>query len=131
LKGDDQNKAVTMQRQYVSPTARDALQRLNDNSGVKEWKANRNVRGDRCRSWMDGHFLMGTFNTARRPNDSKPDVVVDGGYGGLSGLRSLEKGVNVGFCDSSARFVNANIDAKIWKALSTRAGGESTNPDDY
>jgi len=130
LKGDGQDKAVSMDRQYVLLKARDALEKINEESGVKEWKANRNIKGDRCRSWMDGRFLMGTFNTGRRPNDSKPDVVVEGGYGGLSGLRTDEPGMNCSFMDGSVHFVKVGIDAKVWKALSTRGGGEVVNSDD-
>jgi hypothetical protein len=30
----------------------------------------------------------------------------------------------VALCDGSVRFVNANVDVKVWRALGTRDGGE-------
>jgi prepilin-type processing-associated H-X9-DG protein len=34
-------------------------------------------------------------------------------------------GMNVAFCDGSARFVNDSVDATLWRSLGTRNGGES------
>ncbi|HZU37577.1 MAG TPA: DUF1559 domain-containing protein [Gemmataceae bacterium] len=124
LKGDGQKKAVTVERQYVVLKARDALDKINDNSGVNEWKASKNIRGDRCASWMDGRFLQGTFTATRRINDPKPDAAVEGGLGGLSALRSLDGVVSVAFCDGSVHAVKATIDLKVWKLLSSRADGQ-------
>ena len=131
LKGDGQNRAVTVQRQYVVLKARDALEKLNDQSGVKEWKANKDIRGDRCASWMDGRFLQGTYTATREANSMKPDVAVDGGYGGLSSMRTLSDVLNCAFCDGSVHAIRVKIDPKVWKLLSSRADGQVINSDDF
>jgi hypothetical protein len=131
LKGDGLNRATTVARQYVLLKNRDAEEKINDKSGLLEWKASRNIRGDRCASWMDGRFLQGTFNTARQPNDPRPDVVVEGGFGGLSGLRNDSGIILVGFCDASAHAISVGIKPSVWRALSTRAGGEVVDPSEF
>jgi len=127
LKGDGQNKAVTVKRQYVALNDKGALKKLEDDSGVKEWKAGKHIAGDRCASWMDGRFLQGTFTATRLPNDPKPDVSAEGGTGGLSALRSSGQSVNTVFCDGSVHSIDNDIDPKVWKALSTRNGGEAVD----
>jgi len=124
LKGDGQTKAVTVERQCVALNDKGALKKLKDDSGVKEWKAGKHIAGDRCASWMDGRFLQGTFNSARKLNDPRPDVSAEGDTGGLSALRTLGAGVNVIFCDGHSEYIKTTIDPKIWKALSTANGGE-------
>jgi prepilin-type processing-associated H-X9-DG protein len=122
LKGDGGKKATDVHRQHVS-LKKDDLKNLNDESGVKDWKDDKNIAADRCRSWMDGRFLQGTFTATRVLNDEKPDVDC-GGAGGLSGLRGLADGSNVAMCDGSVRFVTPKISLITWNALATRAGGE-------
>jgi type II secretory pathway pseudopilin PulG len=124
LKGDGGTKAVTVERQYVRLTEKNALKDLKDDSGVEDFKDNKHIAGDRCASWMDGRFLQGTFTATREMNDERPDVSCDG-LGGLSALRSTSGGVvNVAVCDGSVRSLTKTINLKVWKALSTRAGGE-------
>lgn len=124
LKGDGGKKSITVQRQHVFYKEKTALKNLNDDSGVQDWKDDKNVVGDRCSSWMDGRFLQGTFAANRELNDSRPDVSCDGA-GGLSGLRrSLGNGVNVGICDGSVRYITDKVKLDMWKAFSTRNGGE-------
>jgi Tfp pilus assembly protein PilE len=122
LKGDGMEKATDVHRQHVA-LKKEALKDLGDESGAKEWKDNKNIAGDRCKSWMDGRFLQGTFTATRKVNDDKPDVDC-GGAGGLSALRGLGDGVNVALCDGSARFINMKISMTTWQAAATRAGGE-------
>jgi type II secretory pathway pseudopilin PulG len=123
LKGDGMEKAVDVRRQHVALKA-EALKNLNDDSGVQDWKDNKNIAGDRCASWIDGRFLQGTFTGTRLLNDPRPDVNC-AGQGGLSALRSLDDMVAIAMCDASTRFVNAKkIKLDTWKALLTRGGGE-------
>jgi prepilin-type processing-associated H-X9-DG protein len=122
LKGDGGVKAMDVKRQHVL-LKKEALKDLKDDAGVQDFKDNRNIAGDRGASWMDGRFLQGTFTGTRGLNDEKPDVSC-GGLGGLSGLRGLMDAVNVGFCDGSVRYLNKKLKPEIWKALTTRAGGE-------
>ena len=55
LKGDSGVRAMDVKRQHVLLKAA-ALKDLNDDSGVKEWKADKMIAADRCASWMDGAF---------------------------------------------------------------------------
>jgi type II secretory pathway pseudopilin PulG len=127
LKGDAGTKPETVQRQHVE-LGKDALKRLKPGSGVAEWKESVHIAGDRCSSWMDGHFLQGTFNGARLPNDERPDVDC-GGLGGQSALRGLDHEVGVAMGDGSARRIKDKINAEVWKALLTPAGGEMISSD--
>jgi prepilin-type processing-associated H-X9-DG protein len=128
LRGDGGTKAVTMLRQHVL-LDKDALKGIKPDSGVADWKDNKHIAGNRCASWMDGHFLQGTFNGELRPNDERPDVSC-AGLGGVSGLRSLTDYVNVGMCDGSVRSVNAKkISHETWKAAMTPNGGEVLGDD--
>jgi prepilin-type processing-associated H-X9-DG protein len=123
LKGDGLKRAVDVRRQYVFLTDDKALNDLKDDSGVRDFKQNKNIAGDRCARWIDGSFLQGTFTGTRPLNDSRPDVSVNG-LGGLSALRIDSPVVNVAFCDGSVRAVGPQINTQTWKALSTRNGGE-------
>jgi type II secretory pathway pseudopilin PulG len=123
LKGDGGTKAVDVKRQHVLLKEED-LKGIDDEAGVKDFKDNKNIAGDRCASWMDGRFLQGTFTATRLPNDERPDVSC-GGVGGLSALRSVDEMISVELCDGSAHlFKVKKIDKDLWKALATRAGGE-------
>src|SRR5262249_17044954 len=101
LNGDGQTKAADVKRQYVLLKKED-LKATGLNTGVKYFKDNKNIAGDRCASWMDGRFLQGTFNARLMPNDERPDVSC-GGVSGVSTLRSLDKFVLVGLADGRAR----------------------------
>jgi prepilin-type processing-associated H-X9-DG protein len=123
LRGDGGDKAVDVHRQHVR-LKEAALKGLAEESGVKDFAASKNIAADRCTSWADGRFLFGTFTMTRQINDEKPDVDC-GGAGGLSGLRSLNNAVNVGFCDGSVRVITDAVKADVLKAIATRAGGEN------
>jgi len=122
LKGDPTSKPPTVQRYHVALKA-DDLKELKEESGVDDFKNGKRLAADRCASWIDGRFLQGTFTATRLLNDPRPDVNC-AGTGGLSGLRSLSSGTNVGMCDGSVRFINAGIKLDVLKALATRNGGE-------
>jgi type II secretory pathway pseudopilin PulG len=128
LKGDGGTKAADVKRQHVRLKA-DALKELKDDAGVKDFKDDKNIAGDRCASWMDGRFLQGTFTGTRPPNDARPDVDC-GGAGGLSALRSLDETVGVAMGDGSTRLIKVTIKPETWKALITRNGGEVI-PNDF
>jgi prepilin-type processing-associated H-X9-DG protein len=121
LKGNGSDKGADVNRQIVALT-KDALKDLTDDSGAKEFKDKKNISGDRCKNWMDGRFLEGTFTGTRAINDEKPDVDC-GGHGGLSGLRGTGKGVNIGMCDGSVRYVPVTISLDVIKALVGRNDG--------
>ena len=122
LKGDGGKKAVTVARQHVKLDKK-ALKGIKDDAGVKDFKADTHITGDRGASWMDGRFLQASMTFTRKVNDARPDVDC-GGEGGLAGPRTLTGGNNVGMCDGSVRFVSKSVELKVWQAASTRNGGE-------
>jgi hypothetical protein len=115
-------KEYDVKRHYVRLKV-DALSDIKEEAGVKDFKDGTNLAFDRCASWMDGRFLQGTFTATLLPNDAKPDVSC-AGQGGLSALRAIEDKVNTCFCDASIHTITAKVAPAVWKALSTRAGGE-------
>jgi Tfp pilus assembly protein FimT len=128
LKGDGGTKAVTVQRQHVL-LGKEALKGIKADAGVEDWKDGKHIVGDRCASWMDGHFLQGTFNGELKPNDERPDVSC-AGLGGVSTLRSLDNTIVVGMADGSTHIVNARkISHETWKAAITPNGGEVLGAD--
>ena len=129
LKGDGGKKAESVNRQHVRLTKK-ALQDLDEETGVEDFKNNKHVVGDRCAAWIDGRFLQGTFSgLLRTPNDARPDVDC-GGVGGAAALRSLDDNVAVLMGDASVRPVNAKVvGAKTWKAVLTPAGNDVVGKD--
>jgi type II secretory pathway pseudopilin PulG len=127
LKGDGSTKATDVRRQYVLLKKED-LKAVGEKTGVKYFKDNKNIAGDRCASWMDGRFLQGTFNGRLRPNDERPDVSC-GGVSGVSALRSFEKYVLVGMLDGSVRTVSTSVSHATWKAAMTPNAGDILGTD--
>jgi type II secretory pathway pseudopilin PulG len=127
LKGDGKTTATDVRRQYVLLKKED-LKATGPNSGVKYFKDNKNIAGDRCASWMDGSFLQGTFNGRLRINDERPDVSC-GGVSGVSALRSFDQIVDVGMLDGSVRIINLGISHDTWKAAMTPSAGDILGPD--
>src|SRR5206468_431744 len=126
-KGDNNPHATDVRRQHVLLKKED-LKRVGPDTGVKYFKADRSIASDRCASWMDGHFLMGTANARLRPNDRRPDVSC-GGVSGVSSLRSYQSVVLVALGDGSVRAVNDTISETTWEAAFTPAGGEVLGAD--
>ncbi len=127
LKGDGKNQAVDVRRQYVLLKKED-LKKTGPETGVKYFKDDKNIAGDRCASWMDGRFLQGMFNGKLRINDERPDVSC-GGVSGVSALRSYNRFVLVGLCDGSVRSVSTTVSHTTWKAAMTPNGGEILGAD--
>jgi prepilin-type processing-associated H-X9-DG protein len=127
LKGDGSTKAITVKRQHVR-LKKDDLKGLMDSAGEKDFKAGKNIAGNRGSSWMDGRFLQSTINLTRPFNDEKPDVDC-GGEGGLATPRSERGGTNVGMADGSVRWLSTSVTFDTLKGVATRAGGEIIGPD--
>jgi len=127
LKGDGKTKATDVRRQYVLLKKED-LKGVGADTGVKYFKDNKNIAGDRCAIWMDGRFLQGTFNGRLRPNDERPDVSC-GGISGVSALRSYLTIVQVGMFDGSVRSVSTKISHDTWKAAMTPSAGDILGAD--
>ncbi len=91
-----------------------------------------NVQDPRGFSWVNGEYRCTLYNHFYPPNHSLPDCIIqwtsDFTVFGWRAARSRHPGgVNLAFADSSARFIDETIDLNVWKALSTRAGGESVD----
>ena len=89
-------------------------------SGATYW------RGIRGGAWIWGREPITTFSAYMPPNTPVPDMHAKGT--GFFAARSYHPGgVNVLFADGSIRFINDTIPPGLWRALSTRGGGEITS----
>jgi prepilin-type processing-associated H-X9-DG protein len=89
------------------------------NSGSGTWS------GKRGGKWLDGHYGNTLYNHFYTPNPREWDCGNGSHNKALSTARSFHSGgVNALLCDGSGRFVSNTIDLTVWRALSTRAGGE-------
>lgn len=127
LKGDGKTKGVDVRRQYVLLKKED-LKATGPDSGVKYFKDDKNIVGDRCASWMDGRFLQGTFNGRLLLNDERPDVSC-GAVSGVSALRSFDSITCVGMLDGSVRLVAVGVSHDTWKAVLTPNNGDIPGAD--
>jgi hypothetical protein len=127
LKGDGQTKAVSVKRQYVLLKTGE-LKATGPNRGVKYFKDNKNIAGNRCASWMDGRFLQGTFNGRLLPNDQRPDVSC-GRMSGVSALRSFDDFVLANLGDGSVCGINNTISKTTWERAIDPADGMPMGPD--
>jgi prepilin-type N-terminal cleavage/methylation domain-containing protein/prepilin-type processing-associated H-X9-DG protein len=81
--------------------------------------------GKRGGKWIDGHYGNTLYNHFYTPNPAEWDCGNGSHNKGLSTARSYHPGgVNVLFCDGSVRYANNAIDLNVWRAASTRGGGE-------
>ncbi|MCS7168910.1 MAG: DUF1559 domain-containing protein [Gemmatales bacterium] len=79
--------------------------------------------GFRGASWAYPDLSSTGFNTYLPPNSNQPDCFAHGA--GWYGARSpFPGGVNVSFADGSVRMIRNSIHIQVWRALSTRSGGE-------
>lgn len=92
-----------------------------------------NVSDPRGFSWANGEYRCGMYNHYLPPNAATPDcmgVVVFGApearfrpYGWRAARSLHSGGVNVLMADGAVRFHADDIDAAVWQATGTRAGG--------
>ncbi len=83
--------------------------------------------------WFVSGLGQTGYNHILTPNHPVPDCVkIMPATSGLVGVRSNHPGgVQVAFCDGSVRFVKDAINAPIWRAFGTRAGGEVIDQGSY
>jgi prepilin-type N-terminal cleavage/methylation domain-containing protein/prepilin-type processing-associated H-X9-DG protein len=94
-----------------------------------------NMSDPRGFAWVNGEFRCGLYNHYMTPNSATFDcmgVQLGGGvklqftpYGWRAARSNHPGGVNVALADGSLRFVGDEVDAVVWTALSTIAGGEA------
>ncbi len=76
--------------------------------------------------WINGHFGNTLYNHFYTPNSTKWDCGNGSHNKGLVSARSYHLGgVNLLLADGAVRFVNNNVATATWRALATRAGGET------
>lgn len=80
-------------------------------------------RGCRGATWIWGREQANTFSAYMPPNTPVPDMAAKG-IGFFAARSNHPGGVNATFADGSVRFISDTIPLDIWRALSTRAGGE-------
>jgi len=98
-----------------------------------------NVQQLRGYLWASGEIRCASYNHFYTPNSANYDCVANLSTPGIQqytavGLKAARSfhpgGVNVLFADGGVRFVTSGIQANVWTALGTRAGGETAiNPD--
>ena len=86
-------------------------------------------------AWVNGEFRCGLYNHRDTPNSATPDcmgVQLGGGvklqftpFGWRAARSNHSGGVNVMLADGSLRFVGDEVEADVWSALATIAGGET------
>jgi prepilin-type processing-associated H-X9-DG protein len=81
-------------------------------------------------TWLFGGWRQTWYNHILTPNSPIPDcnsgpLSAGGGNGAYTARSYHPGGVNSALADGSARFVSEDVDAFVWRAISTRAGGEA------
>ncbi len=86
---------------------------------------------NRGASWWDGNYQNALYNHYLPPNAPRPDCIVYHNPG-WKAARSLHPGgVNLLFCDGHVAFMKDSVNLLTWRAVSTRAGGETVSGDAY
>jgi hypothetical protein len=86
-------------------------------------------------SWANGEYRTTLYNHERTPNDATIDCMgvmmnttdrarLYAGFGWRTARSRHPGGVTVVMADGATRFVRDAIDAAVWRAAATRAGGE-------
>jgi prepilin-type N-terminal cleavage/methylation domain-containing protein/prepilin-type processing-associated H-X9-DG protein len=75
-------------------------------------------------AWWDGNYLNTLYSHYLTPDADRPDCITYHNPG-WKAARSLHPGgVNALLCDGHVQFVKGSVDPRVWRAASTRAGGE-------
>ncbi|MFL5330282.1 MAG: DUF1559 domain-containing protein [Gemmataceae bacterium] len=84
--------------------------------------------GERGAKWIVGNYGNTLYNHALPPNALTCDCMNTQQQAAMMSARSRhEGGVNILYCDGDVQFVSNRINAAIWRALATRAGGETVD----
>jgi prepilin-type processing-associated H-X9-DG protein len=86
--------------------------------------------GSRGSPWIWGQASATLFNTYLTPNNVVPDTFAHN-RGWFSARSNHPGGVNSLFCDGHVQFIKNSVDLAIWRALSTRGGGEVVSSNSY
>lgn len=83
-------------------------------------------------TWLFGGWRQTWYNHLLTPNSATPDcnagpITAGGGRGAYTARSYHPGGVNSAMADGSARFISEGVDAAVWRAFSTRSGGEAVS----
>ena len=81
--------------------------------------------------WWDGNYQNALYNHYLTPNTNRPDCIVYHNPGWKAAQSAHPGGVNLLYCDGHVAFVKDSVAPDVWRALSTRAGGEAISSDAY
>ena len=82
-------------------------------------------------AWFDGNYLNTLYNHHLVPNSPAPDCITYHNPG-WKAARSPHPGmVNVAFADGHVASVKNTVAPPVWRAISTRAGGEVVSAEAY
>jgi len=85
-------------------------------------------RGIKGSTWIWGRQFSVTYTAYMPPNTPVPDLHAKG-IGFFASRSNHPGGVNILLVDGGVRFVEDDIPLNLWRALSTRDGGEVTSAD--
>lgn len=77
-------------------------------------------------SWMFNNMFESGYNHQYVPNANSCANSGTGLLAGLAPSSNHNSGVNIVMMDGSGRLIASQIDKRVWRALGSRAGGEST-----
>jgi prepilin-type N-terminal cleavage/methylation domain-containing protein len=136
---------ATPERNYKFALGFSAVADLTDTrcNGTKSFNATMGNGNDpRGFAWCSGEYRCASYNHYYSPNAANFDcitsVTVDptlppqklySAYGWRTARSKHPGGVNLLNADGSARFIDNGISLAVWKAMSTRSGGDDTAAD--
>jgi prepilin-type N-terminal cleavage/methylation domain-containing protein/prepilin-type processing-associated H-X9-DG protein len=74
--------------------------------------------------WWDGNYLNTLYNHYLPPDADRPDCIVYHNPGWKAARSNHPGGVNLLFCDGHVQFARRTVNPLVWRAASTRSGGE-------
>jgi prepilin-type N-terminal cleavage/methylation domain-containing protein/prepilin-type processing-associated H-X9-DG protein len=80
-------------------------------------------------AWWDGNYLNTIYNHYLPPNAVRPDCVTYHNPGWKTARSLHSGGVNLLFCDGHVAFLKNSIQLAAWRAIASRAGGETISGD--
>lgn len=86
---------------------------------------------NRGASWWDGNYQNALYNHYLPPNAARPDCIVYHNPGWKTARSLHPGGANLLFCDGHVAFIKDSVNLLTWRAVSTRAGGETVSADAY
>jgi prepilin-type processing-associated H-X9-DG protein len=81
--------------------------------------------------WWDGNYLNTLYNHHHPPNSPLYDCITYHNPGWKAARSFHPEGVNTLFCDGHVAFSKSAVDPGVWRALSTRAGGEVISAESF